>query len=466
MIKFGTSGWRAVMGEEFTFQNVRLVVQAVANYLTKKYSGKKISVIVNYDTRFLSDRFAFEAAKILSHNMIHVYLSDRDAPSQAQALQVIKKKAKAGINFTASFNPPEYNGLKFNTETGAPALSEVTEKIEEELELLTSEFSFCPLYPNEEFIEKIDLQRDYLSFIQDKIDFERIRKSKIKVAVDLLYGTSREYLDEILEENQIPVEEIHGYIDPYFGGIAPSCSEENMMELKAFVKEKGCQIGIATDADGDRFGILDENGNFVIQNLIVSLVLDYLVTHKKWKGGVARSVATTHLVDRIAREHDLPIFRVPVGFKYIADLFLKKKIIFGAEESACMAIKDHLPEKDGIFAGLLVVEMMAALGKTLTEMITDLFDKYGKRVGLQKNIPLTSERENILGELKREPPAKLGERKILDFRFVDGIKMNFSSDDWLLLRTSGTEPLIRCYAESGSEQEVEKLMQDGLDLLI
>ncbi len=465
MIIFGTSGWRAVMGEEFTFQNVRLVVQAIANYLKKKYPGQKVSVVVNYDTRFLSERFAFEAAKILSHNMIHVYLSDRDAPSQAQALQVIKRKAKAGINFTASFNPPEYNGLKFNTETGAPALPEVTENIEEELKHLTTDYSFCPLYPSEEFIEKIDLQHDYLSFIQDKIDFQLIRKSKIKVAVDPLYGTSREYLDEILEENHIPVEEIHGYIDPYFGGISPSCSEENMKELKTFVREKKCQIGIATDADGDRFGILDEKGNFVIQNLIVSLVLDYLVSKKKWKGGVARSVATTHLMDRIARKYDLPLFRTPVGFKYIADLFLKNKIIFGAEESACIAIKDHLPEKDGIFAGLLVVEMMAAMGKNLTELIADLFNKYGKRVGQQQSIPLDSEREKKLAKLKKDPPAKLGTRKVLNSQNIDGIKLNLSEDDWVLLRPSGTEPLIRCYAEAGSQKEVRIMMKNSLDLL-
>ena len=465
MIKFGTSGWRAVMGEEFTFQNVRLVVQAIANYLRKKYEGRRISVVVNYDTRFLSDRFAFEAAKILSHNMIHVFLSDRDAPSQAQAFQVIKRKAQAGINFTASFNPPEYNGLKFNTETGAPALSEVTERIEDELKPLLTDHSFCPLYPSEEYIEKIDLQHDYLSFIQDKIDFDVIRKSDIRVAVDPLFGTSREYLDEILEENDIPVEEIHGYIDPYFGGIAPSCSEENMKELKAFVVEKGCHVGIATDADGDRFGILDEKGNFVIQNLIVSLVLDYLVSKKKWRGGIARSVATTHLVDRIARKYDLPLFKMPVGFKYIADLFLKNKIIFGAEESACMAIKDHLPEKDGIFAGLLVVEMMAATRMSLTELAENLFNKYGKRVGQQRNISLNSARENKLSMLKKDPPAQLGQRKVLNSKNIDGIKLNFSEDDWLLLRPSGTEPLIRCYAEAGSQKDVENLMKYGVELM-
>ena len=465
MIKFGTSGWRAKMGEEFTFQNVRIVVQAIANYLRKKFPRRKISVIMNYDTRFLSERYAFEAAKVLSHNQIHVFLTDRDAPSQAQAYQVIKRKAQGGINFTASFNPPEYNGLKFNTETSAPALPEETDKIEEEIKLLKREYSFCPLYPRTEFIEKIDLQEDYLSFIQDKIDFDLIRKAKIKIAVDLLYGTSREYLDEILEENQIPVEEIHGYIDPYFGGITPSCSEENLGELKKLVREKKCHLGIATDADGDRFGIVDEKGNFVIHNLILSLLLDYLVSKKKWRGGIARSVATTHMVDRIARNYNLPLYKTPVGFKYLADLFLKKKIIFGGEESACVAIKDHLPEKDGIFGGLLVVEMIAALGKTLQGQINDLFHKYGKRVGEQKSIPLNAAKEKKLRKLIKNPPGKLGDRKVINIETIDGIKLDFSDDDWFLLRFSGTEPIIRCYAESGSKKELEKLMRFGLELV-
>jgi phosphoglucomutase len=465
MIKFGTSGWRAIMGEEFTFQNVRLVVQATANYLKKKFPGKRIAVVVNYDTRFLSERFAFEAAKVLSHSNIHVFLTDRDAPSQAQAYQVIKRKAQGGINFTASFNPPEYNGLKFNTETGAPALPEETNKIEEEIRLLQKGYSFCPFYPKAEFIEKIDLQADYLGFIQKKIDFDLIRKSKIKIAVDMLYGTSREYLDEILEENEIPVEEVHAYIDPYFGGFTPSCTEESLRELKKTVKEKECHLGIATDADGDRFGVVDDRGNFIIQNLILSLLLDYVVTTKNWRGGVARSVATTHLVDRIARKYDLPLYKTPVGFKYLADLFLQKKIIFGGEESACIAIKDHLPEKDGIFAGLLVAEMIAAFGKTLSEQINDLFRKYGKRVGTQENVPSDVAKEKKLEELIKNPPSNVNNRKVLNVETIDGIKLDLADDDWLLLRFSGTEPLIRCYAESGTKKDAEKLMGFGLELI-
>jgi phosphoglucomutase len=344
-------------------------------------------------------------------------------------------------------------------------MSEDTDKIEAEIKALQKEHPFCPYYPRSKFVEKIDLQKDYLSFIQDKIDFDLIRKSKLKIAVDLLYGTSREYLDEILEENNIPVEEIHGFIDPYFGGITPSCSEENLAELKTLVQEKNCHLGIATDADGDRFGVVDDQGNFIVQNLIISLLLNYLVSTKGWKGGVARSVATTHLIDKIARKHGLRLYKTPVGFKYLADLFLKEKIIFGGEESACIAIKDHLPEKDGIFAGLLVAEMMASSRKSIQELTKDLFREYGKRVGAQKSIPLSAEKEKKLRKIIQNPPQKLGDRKVVNVETIDGLKLDLPDDDWLLLRFSGTEPCIRCYAESGTQKELERLMDKGLELV-
>jgi len=462
MIKFGTSGWRAVMGEEFTFGNVRIVVQAVANYLKQRFPGRAIHVIVNYDTRFLSERFANEATKILSHNQIRVWLADRDAPAQAQALQIIKRKAQAGINFTASFNPPEYNGLKLNLETGAPALPSETDKVEEEVRRLSREPVFNPYYPRQEFVQKIDLQSDYLEFIQTKIDFASIQKSRLRIGVDLLYGTSREYLDEILEDNEIPVEEIHGYVDPYFGGITPSCSEENLRELGRLVRDKKCHLGLATDADGDRFGILDQNGHFISQNIILSLLLDYLVRVKGWRGGVARSVSTTHLIDRVARRYGLRLFKTPVGFKYMADLFLRKQIIFGGEESACIAVKSHLPEKDGIFAGLLVAEMIAVCGKSLTDLRRDFFRTYGKKISGQRSVPLHPKSERALKDLIIAPPDHLGGRRVLGVERVDGIKLDFDDDDWLLLRLSGTEPLIRCYAEAESKADLDKLLSLGV----
>lgn len=465
MIRFGTSGWRAVMGEEFTFSNVRRVVQAIANYLRQQYNSHEFSVVIGYDTRFLSERFALEAAALLSKNKIRVYLADRDCPSQALAYRIIRGGHAGGINFTASFNPPEFNGLKFNVASGAPALPEVTTQIEREVERVGPETVAPHYYPDFSYIHKVDLQKDYLEFLQKKIDFAAIKKSEIKIGIDLLFGTSREYLDEILEENGIPIEVIHGYIDPYFGGISPSCTEDNLVELKKLVREKGCALGLATDADGDRFGVVDEKGTVVIVNYILALILEYLLAVKGWRGGVARSVTTTHLIDRIARYYDLPLYRTPVGFKYMADLFLQNKIIFGGEESACLAVRDHLPEKDGIFAGLLVAEMIAVCGLSLSELLKQLFRKYGLMVGVQQNVKLTPEKAGKLEELIKNPPDRLGKRLVQSVETMDGLKLDFDDDRWLILRFSGTEPLIRGYAEAGNETEARALLRSGLELL-
>lgn len=454
------------MGKDFTFHNVRVVVQAIAGYLQRKFPDRTVSVVVGYDTRFLSERFAYEAAKLLSKNRIHVFLAERDVPSQALAYQIIKRRCQGGINFTASFNPPEYNGLKFNVETGAPALPDVTDAIEEEARRLMPGFAFIPFYPHKENIARIDLQADYLDFIRDKIDFAAMKNSGIKVGVDLLYGTSREYLDEILEENDVLIEEIHGYVDPYFGGVIPSCTEKNLLELKKLVREKGCHVGIATDGDGDRFGIIDEKGNFVDQNYILAMLLDYFVHTKGWRGGVARSVTTTHLIDRIARSEQLPVYKTKVGFKYIADLFLGGKIIFGGEESACLAVKDHLPEKDGIFAGLLVAEMVAVTGRRLGDLKKSLFKDYGTMLSQQRNIPQNPERTKTLKALIKTPPQKLGNWRVLDAETEDGLKLGLKGDAWFLVRFSGTEPLIRCYGEAENKKDLEVLMKKGMELVL
>ncbi len=462
MIKFGTSGWRGIMGEDFTFQNVRFAVQGIANYLKKKYISKPISIIINYDTRFLSERFAREAAKVLSHCQIKVLFSKRDAPSQALSYEIIRRKAQGGINFTASHNPPEYNGLHIFTEKGAPAPDEITTEIEKEIFNLKQEEGYCPYYPKAEKIEEIDLQPSYLTFLQEKIDFDLIRNSGIKIAVDPLYGASREYLDEILEENGCKVKEIHGYIDPCFGGIVPSCTEENLGELKKLVKKYKFNLGIATDADGDRFGIIDEGGAFISPNHIIALLLEYLIEKRGWRGSVVRSVATTHLIDRIAKNYGLEVYETPVGFKYIADYFLRKKdVILGGEESACVTIKDHLPNKDGILVGLLVAEMIASKKKSLKAQLKDLFSKYGCRINFHKNFKLTPHTKESLEQLIKNPPSHLNGRRVVSIEKIDGIKLILENGDWCLLRFSGTEPIIRCYAESNSEKKVEEIINLG-----
>lgn len=451
------------MGEDFTFHNVRVVVQAIANCLKRKDPDRQLSVIVGYDTRFLSERYAFEAAKVLVRNKIKVFMSDRDAPSQALACQIIKRKCQAGINFTASFNPPRYNGLKLNVETGAPALPVITDAVEEEIRRIMPGFSHVPGYFSRDQIPRINIQQDYLGFIKDKIDFKAIRDSGLRIGVDLLYGTSREYLDEILEENGIEVEEIHGYVDPYFGGVIPSCNEENLAELKSLVTSKKCNLGISTDADGDRFGILDDKGRFVHPNLILAMLLDYLVRVKGGRGGVARSTATTHLIDRICRKHDLPLYKTKVGFKYMAELLLGGEIFFGGEESACIALEDHLPEKDGILAGLLTAEMTAVTGCSLSELGKRLFAEYGPMVSGGVNVPMTPERIKKLRALVANPPAKFSGRRVVDVESIEGVKLDFDNDDWILFRQSGTEPLIRCYAEAGNRRDLNLLLEKGLE---
>jgi alpha-D-glucose phosphate-specific phosphoglucomutase len=462
MIRFGTSGWRGVMGSEFTFRNVRVVVQAIANYLRTTHGNGPVAVVVGYDTRFLSDRYALEAARLLARNGIEVFLTDRDAPSQALACQIIKRRCQGGINFTASFNPPRYNGLKFNVGTGAPALPEVTDVIEEEARRLMPVFSPEALPARDEAVTRIDLQADYLADLQGKIDFEVMRRAGLRVAADPLYGTSREYLDEILEENGIAVESLHGYVDPYFGGVSPSCTEENLAELKARVVQSKCHLGLATDADGDRFGLVDETGAFVHPNIILALLLDHLVRNKGWRGGVARSSTTTRLIDRIARRYGLALTQTKVGFKYMADLFLRGEIMFGGEESAAIAVKDHLPEKDGIFAGLLVAEMIASTGRSLSALREDLFREYGPATSGQRTLALTPDRAKRLKALIQGPPSKLGRRKVAAVETIDGLTLAFDGGRWLVLRLSGTEPLIRCYAEAETPEEVESLLRKGL----
>lgn len=461
MIRFGTSGWRGVMGQEFTFHNVRIVVQAIANRLRATYGDGPVSVLVGHDTRFLSDRYAAEAAKLLARNGIEVLLADRDAPSQALACQIIKRRLQGGINFTASFNPPRDNGLKFNVETGAPALPAVTDAIEEEVRRIMP--GFVPAsHSRDEAVVRVDVQADYLAHLQGKIDFDVMRRAGLRVAADPLYGTSREYLDEILEENGVAVESLHGYVDPYFGGVSPSCTEENLAELKARVVQAKCHIGLATDADGDRFGIVDETGSFVHPNVILAVLLDHLVRNRGWRGGVARSITTTHLLDRIARRYDLPLTKTKVGFKYMADLYLQGRIMFGGEESACIAVKDHLPEKDGIFAGLLVAETVAATGRSLGGLREDLFREYGTMTSGQRTLPLTPDRAKRLKALVQDPPSKLGRRKVVAVETIDGLKLDFEGDRWVVLRLSGTEPLIRCYAEAETEEEVDSILKKGL----
>jgi phosphoglucomutase len=460
MIKFGTSGWRGIIGEDFTFANVRIAMQGIANYLKK--SGQKGSgVIVAYDTRFLSEKFSSEAAKILAFNDIHAFLCTRDVPTPCVSFETVRRKAMGAINFTASHNPPEYNGLKFSTANGAPALPEVTQGIEREIHALQETNEKVDVYEKSELIETIDPKDRYLAELRNKVDVEAIRKSGLRIAIDSLYGTARDYLDYFLLEAGVEVKIIHNYRDPYFGGFSPECNEKNLGELRKVVGDEGFDLGLATDGDADRFGIIDDRNRFVSPNSIIALVALYLKRYRKVPGGLARSVATTHMIDAIARKLDVPAYETPVGFKYIGELILEDKIALGGEESAGMSMYRHLPEKDGILACLLVAEMVAATGKKLNELVEEAYQEFGYFYSKRADLKLTPQLKEALARNLANPPAELEGLKVREVNKTDGVKLIFDDSTWLLFRLSGTEPVARLYAEACTPKDLKHLIDIG-----
>lgn len=460
MIKFGTSGWRGIIGEDFTFDNVRIASQGVANYL-KNSRQKGNGVIVAFDTRFLSEKFASEAAKILAYNGIQAFLCNRDVPTPCVSFETVRRKAMGAINFTASHNPPEYNGLKFSTSNGAPALPEVTKAIEHEIHLLEDRHQRIDVYEKAELIETIDPKDRYLTELRNKVDIDAIRKSGLRIAIDALYGTSRDYLDYFLLEAGVEVKIIHNFRDPYFGGFSPECNEKNLVELRAVVSNEKYDLGLATDGDADRFGIIDDRNRFVSPNVILALLALYLKRYRNIPGGLARSVATTHLIDAIAKKLDVPVYETPVGFKYIGELILEDKIALGGEESAGMSMYKHLPEKDGILACLLVAEMVARTGKKLNELIEAMYEEFGYFYSKRADMKLTQQIKETLAQKLANPPSELDGMKVTEVNTVDGVKLIFDSSTWLLFRLSGTEPVARVYAEACTPKDLKRVLDAG-----
>jgi phosphoglucomutase len=464
-IKFGTSGWRGVIADDFTFARVRTVTQAIAEHLVAQGLKDK-GVVVGYDTRFCSERFAAEAVKVLAANNIRSILSNRDAPTPAVSFEIIRRKAAGGINFTASHNPPEYNGLKFSPAWGGPALPETTKDIEARANALGDKNSIAVLSLAEArqkgLVEDADLRKAYLDDLKKKIDFDPIKKAKLKVAVDLLYGTGRDYLDTLLRESGCAVTALHDKRDALFGGHAPEPSEENLAELSALMKKNKFDIGLAVDGDADRFGVLDPDGTYINPNQVLALVLDYLCRTRGWKGGAARSIATSHLIDAVAKKHGIEVYETSVGFKFIGDLLVQGKIIFGGEESAGMTIKDHVPEKDGILACLLVAEMVATERKTPKELLRRLYKDVGTILNDRVNIRLTEANRKAVGDRLSQPVSELAGLRVKGKKTTaDGTKYMLEDDSWVLMRASGTEPVVRIYVEAGSEEKIRELAEAG-----
>src|SRR5579864_9041260 len=386
-IKFGTSGWRAVMAEEFTFANVRRAVNGIARYVkSQKADGARI--IVGRDPRFLGETFCSIATDVLASYGITPLVIGEAAPTPAISYAVIHVKADGAINFTASHNPPEYNGIKFSTPDGAPALPEVTEQIEKQIR---DDEPLIPESKGKASAQSLDPKPPYLARLREAVDVAGIQKAGLRVVFDPLWGAARGYSDSVLREAGVNVATVHDYRDVLFGNHAPEPDDHLLEALREKMREQKAHVGIATDGDADRFGIVDEDGTFLQPNYIIALLFDYLVESRGWKNGVGKSVATTNLVNALAKYHKVELHETPVGFKYIGELIKQDKIAIGGEESAGLSIRHHVPEKDGVLAGLMCCEMRARRKQTLKEQLRGLFAKVGSFYPLRENFRLTDE---------------------------------------------------------------------------
>jgi phosphoglucomutase len=456
-IKFGTSGWRAVMAEEFTFANVRRAVTGIARYVaSQKPQGAR--VIVGRDPRFLGEAFCAMASEILAAQGITPLVVTDPAPTPSFAYAVTQIKADGVINFTASHNPPEYNGIKFSTPDGCPALPEVTKKIETEIlaadDAPSAKTTGVTAAKGD---EKVDPKAMYLKRLGEIIDLECIRKAGLKIVFDPMWGAARGYSDDLLREAGVQVATVHDYRDVLFGGHAPEPDDHLLEDLRKKMRETGAQIGIAADGDADRFGIVDADGTFVQPNYVIALLFDYLVESRGWKNGVAKSVATTNLINALAEKHGVELYETPVGFKYIGELIMQDKIAIGGEESAGLSIRHHVPEKDGVLAGLLCCEAVARRGKPLGEQLKEISNQVGSFFPQRDNFRLTPVvKEKFTEKLRQDPREFLGQTVSQVVR-TDGLKLVFSDGSWVCYRLSGTEPVVRAYTEARSEKGLEKL---------
>lgn len=453
MIKFGTDGWRAIISDEFTFDNVRKVAQAIASYVNGHGLAER-GVVVGYDPRFLAEHYAEETVKVLHSNGIKCFLTDRDTPTPVVAFSVKDLKAGGAIMITASHNPPQYCGMKFIPEYGGPAFQSITDEIVKNL----SE-SAKVRTKSVQKIERLNPLKRYMKHIEELVDLDLIKKAKLKVAYDPLWGTGRDYLDMILQEYGVDVTVIHGYRDVLFGGITPEPVGENLNELKQKVLSGGCGAGLATDPDADRFGVMDEKGEYLSANKVIAALFAYLVEERGETGSVVRSVATTKMIDAIAAAHDITVHETPVGFKYIAEIMLREPVIIGGEESGGLTIGDHIPEKDGILANLLVCEMMAKLKKPLSRIMEEVAAKYGHYYDKRVNLKIDqASKDNLMLSLSKEPPSRIAGLKLSHVVKLDGIKLVFEDGSWILARPSGTEPIVRTYFESTSAKKLDDMV--------
>jgi phosphomannomutase len=476
-IHFGTDGWRAVISDTFTFHNLRLVTQAIADAVasgswTNGNAPEGIDpkkMVVGFDTRFLSDRYAQDVARVLAANGFTVFLSQADAPTPAISYAVRNMKAIAGVMITASHNAPRYNGVKLKSYYGGSSLPDQCRQVEVYLNDNESQVRGPNLVDFEQGIKSKQINRfnpiiAYNEHLRKMIDFDVIALNPPRVVVDSMYGSGRGVIRGILQGTGCEVQEIRGEMNPGFGGVHPEPIMRYLSGLAGAITTGLGNVGLATDGDADRIGAMDERCNFVDPHKIMALALRYLVEKRRINhGAVVRTVSTTRMIDRLAKQYNLTLYETPVGFNHIADYMLKEDVLIGGEESGGISFTGHIPEGDGVLMGLLIIEMVASYGASLHDLVQQLLIDVGpafyERTDLRLRHPVS--KSGMTKKLIQDAPAEIGGERIQEVASVDGVKYILSDDSWLLIRPSGTEPVLRVYAEGRSPDMVRALLGYG-----
>ena len=458
-IKFGTDGWRAVIGEDYTFNNVRLVAQATADYFTRKLAGKTLKkIVIGYDRRFLSDEFAVVTSEVLVGNGFQVVLSQSPVPTPAVSWHTARGKCRAGIMITASHNPARFNGYKIKLHHGGPADPDTCRAIEN---LIGTNPVRATLLKGKGTKVK-NLLPGYFKAIKNLVNFNLISKSKLNFAHEALFGVGAGCFDQILENTNCKIRTFNGNHDPNFGGISPEPIKQNYCSSQTSLKNNPADFCLVTDGDADRIGGMDGHGNALTTHQIICLLLRHYICNRKGKGRVVKALTTTSMVDVICNHHDLPLTETGVGFKYICEQMLENDVLLGFEESGGIGFPAHIPERDGILAGLMILEMLATEGRSLKELLGELESQYGlfRYARNDMHYPLKS-RSRLMRHAQTNPPRDLLGSPIDKIQTFDGVKYTARCGSWLMLRGSGTEPILRVYAEGPTENCVKKLLDQG-----
>ncbi|MEE9365413.1 MAG: phosphoglucomutase/phosphomannomutase family protein [Dehalococcoidales bacterium] len=466
VIKFGTDGWRGIIARDFTFDNVRVCAQGVADYLRQAGMAKQ-GLIIGYDTRFASEDFAAAAAEVTAASGVKTYLCDKPTPTPVVSYGVLAREAAGAIIITASHNPGIWNGFKYKDQHGASAPDDITAEMVKAIDrtLAKGPPEQMPLEEaaGQGLVEHIDLAPVYHEQVAKLVDLAAIRKAGFNIIIDSMYGAGIGYLKSMLQGGDTKVTEINGERNPLFPGmVRPEPIALNLPRLSALVREQGASIGLATDGDADRMGIIDENGNFITQLQTFAMLCLYLLEARGERGPLVKTLTSSSMIDRLGELYSVPVFETTVGFKYVAPIMNAENALIGGEESGGYGFRGHVAERDGILASLYFLDFMMKTGKTPSELLALLYDKVGPHYyhRIDAEFP-EAERQTIINRLRDNPPDLIEGIKINKIDTADGFRYILADNSWLLIRFSGTEPVLRIYAESSSDEKVQKLLESG-----